>query len=878
MANNASAEFGNYIFVSSSSRSNRLLEQELLLEIEARGLWSSFQAPQYATLGSLPHSVLDIDSDKIASIAACQLAWVNALSRCSPPSVMLHLGVDIKSRSETLLLAQQLANFFSQLASEQISCGDLANGQQLSESERAKFELLQQMHMDYLSYLAAANLQDKDQARQLALDNQALTIDAETKIVVLCVPEMSNFQRNLLRSCGSRVEYIQMGFAHLDNAFDEFACVDSDVFTTAGNTLLHGAQIKYSANPQQMVSTALSLLNEGGQQHSPEDVTFSLLEKQCAPFLSQSLSEFDVDVRTAVGGDLENSLPVLLLKQLQAYLDNPSFDNGAALLVHPDLKLRPKLKAELDEYRQEKYPQLLPEMYLAEMPAVVDVKSSGLGDAVAATRDFLLEVYGEVNINPEQNQESHRRAKSLQAVANILNELQVIDSSLSNDVKLNFDFARSLDFILHQCRGKKLVQRYNEQSVECLDWLELTLDPAPEMVILGFNENYVPGKSVNNMFIDAELANTLGMYGDKQRLARDSYILQSLAAVRKNAGGHLHLICGRTQNDGSPLLPSRLLFLCGADEAYANAAEFSAEPAPPVAVSESPADERHLPRANESSVPERVSVSAINSFLKSPYSFYLGHKLKLNSVTVNCAELNPMVYGVFTHSVLQNFGNSEVRNSTSADEISDYLISESQRLFELRFSSPSTVIRAQAELLNSRFVSFAAAQAARAKEGWKIISNERKLPSGCKLFDSSFDISGTIDRIDRRDNEICLIDYKTPNSKLNYTQKSVFKKDLFTDLQLPLYYFLSDYLEDLKPYKVNLAYSLLTADSKDNGFCNLKFDDKHQQIAETQCREIFRAIEAQRWFSLGHSPFPSDTEEALRGDSLLGVSTISEGE
>jgi hypothetical protein len=104
----------------------------------------------------------------------------------------------------------------------------------------------------------------------------------------------------------------------------------------------------------------------------------------------------------------------------------------------------------------------------------------------------------------------------------------------------------------------------------------------------------------------------------------------------------------------------------------------------------------------------------------------------------------------------------------------------------------------------------------------------------------------------------------------------LFKNDLFTDLQLPLYFFLSDYLEDLKPHKVSLAYSLLTANSNDSGFVDLKFDEKHKQIAETQCREVFRNIEAQNWFVLGDSPFATDTEEALRGDSLLGVNTICE--
>jgi hypothetical protein len=123
-----------------------------------------------------------------------------------------------------------------------------------------------------------------------------------------------------------------------------------------------------------------------------------------------------------------------------------------------------------------------------------------------------------------------------------------------------------------------------------------------------------------------------------------------------------------------------------------------------------------------------------------------------------------------------------------------------------------------------------------------------------------------------------LIDYKTPNGRSRYTNNALFKGDLFTDLQLPLYFFLSDNLKDLKSSKVSLAYALLTADSKDCGFTGLKFDDKHKLIAEAQCREIFTAIESKNWFVLGDSPFASATEEALRGDSLLGVTTHCDGE
>ncbi|MDP6964180.1 MAG: PD-(D/E)XK nuclease family protein, partial [Planctomycetota bacterium] len=189
----------------------------------------------------------------------------------------------------------------------------------------------------------------------------------------------------------------------------------------------------------------------------------------------------------------------------------------------------------------------------------------------------------------------------------------------------------------------------------------------------------------------------------------------------------------------------------------------------------------------------------------------------------------------------------------------------------------NSLVKTQVELLKIRFKKFAKVQAKRAEDGWKILHCEYELPKGCRLFGSNFDISGKIDRIDVRDNEICLIDYKTPNDSKNY--KKIFRKNKFSDLQLPLYQFLSKFIEGGKydGMRKSIAYFLLTANPNETDVYSIDFEEDERSAAEIQCTDIFEAINQQRWLELGKAPFASEAEKAIRGDSLLCSSSALEG-
>ncbi|MDP6962893.1 MAG: hypothetical protein QGF46_01870, partial [Planctomycetota bacterium] len=632
------ADFSKLIFVSSNSRSNRLLEQLILQEVDRKQLWQDFKAPKFARLGSLPEIILDYDDSNIASPAACHLAWINALSTVNPSEAKINLGVNIKSPSETLILSELLAQFILRLESEQMCCKVMGLEHADNETESKRMLFLHSLYIKYLEFLEQAGLSDKHQLRRLALDQAKVKLEDDLRIVLVCIPELSKFQKSLLSNCDEQLDIYQFKFPHLQSPYDEFGCVIPDKFISNECVPLNNTNVVFAENPREMVKKAINAIQHSSNKIAPEDISFSVLEKDCEPLLSEELSKFELNLRSAVGIELSRSLVVQLLQDLHNYLADPSFNNAKALLNHPDLCFAPELTKNLNLHQQQHLPTQLPGAFINKLPKIVSQNTTGLHQGITAVQSFLSEVYGDLKINPEQSDDSHLQARALQTVDALIDELLQIAPLLSEDPKLRFNLRRCIAFLLHQCKNKFLPPRHIENSVENLDWLELNLDPATYKVIIGFNENYVPGKFSNIPFVSNEMALKCEFYSERQRLARDSFTLQSLVAVNSKDDSNLHLIVGHSNNEGSILLPPRLLFLGDTEKSYSNIEKYSAEQVPPLSSPAPPPQTRALPTSNHGT-PERVSVTAVNTFLRSPYSFYLNYILKLKSPQSDCNEL-----------------------------------------------------------------------------------------------------------------------------------------------------------------------------------------------------------------------------------------------
>ena len=71
----------------------------------------------------------------------------------------------------------------------------------------------------------------------------------------------------------------------------------------------------------------------------------------------------------------------------------------------------------------------------------------------------------------------------------------------------------------------------------------------------------MPEAVVGDAFLPESLREQLGLKTNPARLARDAYLLHTLAAARSR-NGRLELLLAKTSAAGDPLRPSRLLLRC----------------------------------------------------------------------------------------------------------------------------------------------------------------------------------------------------------------------------------------------------------------------------------------------------------------------------
>lgn len=339
-------------------------------------------------------------------------------------------------------------------------------------------------------------------------------------------------------------------------------------------------------------------------------------------------------------------------------------------------------------------------------------------------------------------------------------------------------------------------------------WLELHWSAAPDLVVTGFNEGCVPDAVVGHAFLPDRLRQGLGLTDNARRAARDTYLLASLLASRP--AGAVRLLLERVSTRNDVRKPSRLLFLCDDDTLAARArtlfrdAEASASGHP-----------RALPDAWRLALPvpetppDRLSVTAFKSYLACPFTFYLRHILGMEPADDRRAELDAPAFGTLCHDALENFGRSELKDSSDADAITAFL--EDAVWSALRRQCGKTlsaVLRLQGSAACKRLSFFARRQTALHDEGWRIVHVERDLATTAQ----GLLIRGRADRLDRHEATGAwrIIDYKTwdrfrpsdgperftesGKAMLDYAASRGFEPFLFggkprvwSDLQLPLY-------------------------------------------------------------------------------------------
>ncbi len=396
--------------------------------------------------------------------------------------------------------------------------------------------------------------------------------------------------------------------------------------------------------------------------------------------------------------------------------------------------------------------------------------------------------------------------------------------------------AMALDFFLARVADERLSAVWHEDGIDLPGWLDLALDDAPFLVVAGFNEGNVPAARSQDGFLPDSLRAVLNLSDSRRRCARDaSFVWQLLHSRRR-----VIFVLGRRDQDGNPLIPSRLWFACDAEEIPLRVRQFFAE-------SDEGGDSAELLRdgaatggfvipapANVPEVPDVIGVSSFRDYLNCPYRYFLQRELFLGNVADDVRELDAAAFGRLMHEVLNGFGTSPLKDSADAAAIAELLRHELQRQALTRFGrSRSATVSVQLKILETRLEVFAERQAETVREGWRILYTEQE------LVDTEFTdvrgrkvaIKGRVDRIDRhiQTGVVRILDYKT-SEQANKPDQTHRSQDQWIDLQLPLYRRLVRGLG--LTGTVQLGYVQLPGDTKKIGFELAEWSDAELESAE----------------------------------------------
>jgi ATP-dependent helicase/nuclease subunit B len=342
-------------------------------------------------------------------------------------------------------------------------------------------------------------------------------------------------------------------------------------------------------------------------------------------------------------------------------------------------------------------------------------------------------------------------------------------------------------------------------AIEMQGWLELLWEDAPHLIVAGLNDGIVPEAIVGDAYLPENLRSlrVLRLKTNDDRLVRDLYLLRALIEPRRDTG-RLDLLVPKTSADGDPLRPSRLLFRCRDSELPARVAHlFSEAEAPGTQASWSPGFTL-MPGLDRSGAPEkpveRVAVTAFANYLASPFHFWAQNVMRLTEIDPDKAEMDDLDFGNFCHEVLECFGKDpEARTWTDAERIESYLLSEADRVSARLYGPhPGLAVRIQIDSAKQRLAAAARHEAAGRLEGWEIIGVEVKLADHYPLRLGGIEVSGKIDRVERRGDCIRVLDYKTSDSKKDSLRDHVVENRLGDEPDWPPAYALFDHL-DFRP-------------------------------------------------------------------------------
>ena len=820
--------------------------------------------PQVRTPGSLLEQCLP-PHRAVAPDIAVSLAWQRTLLLADTEvcgELAGHDG-DISER-ERMSLAQRLQRLSRQLAVSMATPADIAAtiaAEHLPMSTSLWLSI-DSMQRSMVKQLTAVGLDDPDLARAQAFSRNKLFIDGLQQVWVVAAAPAPR-ERALLEALdagGVKVTSIVHGDeAELADAFDAIGAVYTSWWADFDFNL-SGIGVHTCGSALDQAAVVLEQLAAWGEAN-PHDITLVAPDAAVVPVLQRACEAEHVHVHVPEGLQASESRVGSLLVALHACVTDDTVMAWGMLLRHPDIeRLAPPdalsrwdalwsehlphaMKDAAEAARTGLQPLLEPVRHVLQ--PLLDGSEAPACDWAAPVARVLQQLLG---------RQRDGRIQDEAVLASVQVQLQAL-YELPPDT-LPVSAAAVLSSLIMSIDDMALSSQQHPDAIDCVGWLDAHLDDAPMCIITGLNQGVLPDVPAADPWMPETLRGMIGLPTAASRAARDTWLMHAIA----HSGRTVHLIMPRSDAEGTPLLPSRLL-LGAKGKALAKQAVSLLE------------DVGHLPtlasRATATAdectfdpkpIPDgeplitSVSVTSFRSWLESRWGFLVQRDRRIKATPLELrSDLDHMGFGTFMHKALDIWGSKEATAgmpTTSAATIEVELLEALEEASIKRFGTrPMPGVRLQKEIAAHRLRQFAHVQAEEANKGWAVRHAELSfgfedgdqtpplLPS-----DGGLPLTGRIDRVDEHP-ELGwrALDYKTavhPKSP-----KSMhFGRKGWKDLQLPLYSVLLETIGISVP-GTRLGYIYLSPDRNAKPLMMAKWTADELADARSKAEEIVGSIQ-----------------------------------
>lgn len=821
--------------------------------------------PLVRTPGSLLQQCLP-PQRAVAPDIAVALAWQRTLLLADAEVCCELAGhaQDISER-ERMALAQRLQQVTRQLATAMATPADIAAtiaAEHLPMSATLWLSI-DAMQRAMVKQLAAVGLEDPDLAHAEALARNELFIDGLQQVWVVAAAPAPR-ERALLEALDAKgvsiTSIVHGDEAELADAFDATGAVATSWWSNY-NFDLSGIEVHSCGSTLDQAAVVLEQLAKQGEVN-PHDVTLVAPDAAVVPVLQRACAAEQVHVHVPEGLPAVESRVGSLLVALHACMTDDTVMAWGTLLRHPDIeRLAPQdALAKWDELWSEHLPHamedaaetarkgLLPllEPVRHVLQPLLDGSEAPACDWAAPVARVLQQLLGHQRDGRDQDEA---------ALASVQDQLQSL-YELPPDT-LPVSAGAVLSAIIVGLDNMALSSEQHPDAIDCVGWLDAHLDDAPMCIITGLNQGVLPDVPAADPWMPETLRGMIGLPTAASRAARDTWLMHAIA----HSGRTVHLIMPRSDADGTPLLPSRLL-LGAKGKALAKQAISLLEDvgqSPTLAsratatAAECTFDPKPIPEGEP--LITWVSVTSFRIWLKSPWDFLVQRDRRIKAWQLELrSDLDHMRFGSFVHSALEVWGAREAQANTPTTSVAtieaELLESLEEAALKQFGTKPMPGVRLQKEIAAHRLRQFAQVQAELAQDGWAVRHVE--LNFGFKDADQKppllpsadgLPLIGKIDRVDEHpDFGWRALDYKTSANPKSPASMHVGRKG-WKDLQLPLYSVLLESI-GIAVSGTQLGYLNLSPDRNAQPLMMAKWTDVELADAKSKAEEIVGSIQS----------------------------------